>query len=146
TPLDLAKCDTETPFEDGLTSFDLDVNTPIIMGTQTDVSISYHLTDSDANININPLSSPYTNISNPQEIFVRITNTITGCFEITDFSLNVNLGPNYLSPSHLSACNSNADGNSNNGQTFFNLNSKNVEILNGQDPSSINISYHASKM
>ncbi|HUH29578.1 T9SS type B sorting domain-containing protein, partial [Gelidibacter sp.] len=144
--LDFIKCDTVVPFEDGFTSFNLEDNTPIIRGTQSDVSISYHLTDSDANININPLSSPYTNISNPQEIFVRITNTITGCFEITDFSLNVNLGPNYLAPSHLSACDSNADGNSNNGQTFFNLNSKNVEILNGQDPSSINISYHASKM
>lgn len=145
TPLDLAKCDTETPFEDGLTSFDLDVNTPIIMGTQTDVSISYHLTESDANININPLSSPYTNISNPQEIFVRITNDLTGCFEIIDFSINVNLGPNYEPPTPFLLCDSTIDGNNNNGQTYFDLHSKNPEILDGQDPSSINISYHESR-
>src|SRR5690606_21492017 len=145
TPLDLAKCDTETPFEDGLTSFDLDVNTPIIMGTQTDVSISYHLTESDANININPLSSPYTNISNPQEIFVRITDDLTGCFEITDFSINVNLGPKYEPPTPFLLCDSTIDGNNNNGQTYFDLHSKNPEILDGQDPSSINISYHESR-
>lgn len=145
TPLDLEKCDTLTPFEDGLASFNLDVNTPRIMGTQTDVSLSYHLTDSDANININPLPSTYTNISNPQNIFVRITNSITGCFEIVDFSLTVNLGPNYAPPTPYILCDSTVDGNNNNGQTFFDLNSKNPEILQGQDSSSINISYHASK-
>src|SRR5690606_5080006 len=146
TPLDLEKCDIVFPFDNGLTSFNLELNTPIIIGTQTDVSISYHLTDSDANININPLFSPYTNISNPQNIFVRITNTITGCFEITDFSLDVNLGPNYEPPWPFFLCDSTDDGNSNNGQTFFDLNSKNIEIIKGQDPSSINISYHESKI
>ncbi|RXJ50628.1 T9SS type B sorting domain-containing protein [Gelidibacter gilvus] len=146
TPLDLEMCDTVIPYEDGFTSFNLEVNTPIIAGTQTNVSLSYHLTDSDANIDINPLSSPYTNISNPQDIFVRITNTITGCFEITDFSLSVNLGPEYEPPSPFSLCDSNGDGNNNNGHTFFDLNSKNSEILKGQDPSSINISYHESKI
>ncbi|MBA6153025.1 T9SS type B sorting domain-containing protein [Gelidibacter maritimus] len=145
TPLDLEKCDTQMPFEDGMTSFNLNVNTPIIMGTQTDVSLSYHLTESDANININPLPSIYTNISNPQKIFVRMTNTTTGCFEIVDFSLIVNSGPNFSPPTPYPLCDSSADGNANNGQTFFDLNSKNSEILKGQDPSSIHISYHATQ-
>lgn len=145
TPLDLEKCDTDSPFEDGFTSFNLAANTPLILGTQSDVSISYHLDESDANLNINPLSSPYTNISNPQEIFVRITNTITGCFEITDFSLNVNLGPDFQQPTTFYECDTNVDGNSNNGRTYFDLESKNSEILKGQDPSSINISYYASE-
>ncbi|MBJ7879360.1 T9SS type B sorting domain-containing protein [Gelidibacter salicanalis] len=137
TPLDLDKCDTD------FTSFDLDVNTKRIKGTQ-DVKVTYHLNETDATSAINPLSSPYTNISNPQKIVARITNPITGCFELADFSLNVNLGPNFQTPSPLSECDTNADGNSKNGRTYFNLESKNSEILNGQDPLSITISYHES--
>ena len=145
TPLDLEACDNVSPFDDGFTSFDFDANTSRIKGTQTDVSISYHLNMSDANININPLSSPYTNISNPQSIFVRITNDITGCFEIADFSITVTT-PDFQKPTPLAACDSTADGSSINGQTYFDLNSKDSEILKGQDPSAILISYHESRI
>ncbi len=145
TPLDLELCDTVTPYEDGFASFDLDQNTSRIMGTQLDVTISYHASESDANINFNPLISPYTNSSNPQKIYTRITNDITGCFEVTDFSLIVNLGPDFSPPTPYELCDSNDDGNSNNGQTYFDLESRNSEILKGQDPFSIKITYHSSK-
>ena len=145
TPLDLELCDTAIPYEDGFTNFDLDQNTSLIMGTQNDVSISYHASESDANINLNALTSPYTNIANPQKIFTRITNDLTGCFEVTDFLLKVNLGPDFAPPSPLSECDTTDDGNSNNGQTFFNLESKNLEILKGQDAASISITYHLDK-
>lgn len=142
-PIDLEKCDNVSPFEDGFASFNLADNTSTIMGTQSDVSISYHLDESDANIGKQPLSSPYINIRNPQTIFVRITNDITGCFEIVDFSLVVN-SPGFQQPTSYEACDSTADGDSNNGRTFFDLESKNLEILLGQDPSSI-ITYHLSQ-
>lgn len=140
TTIDLEECDTVLPYNDGFTSFELEENTPLIRGTQSDVAISYHLDESDAILNKDPLSSPYTNIENPQKISVRITNTITGCFELADFSLNVNLGPDFEQPTTLYECD--ADRNNNNGRTFFDLESKSVEILKGQDPSALNISYH----
>lgn len=143
-PLDLTKCDTVLPYGDGLTSFELEKNTSIITGTQTDVSITYHRNESDANINTNKLSSPYINSSNPQKIVARITNTITGCFELTNFVLNVNSGPNFQAPTPLTECDTDADGDSNNGYTSFDLTSKNSEILKGQDPSSMTITYHES--
>ena len=31
----------------------------------------------------------YRNTSNPQQIFIRLSNTFTGCFAITDFNLSV---------------------------------------------------------
>ena len=142
TALNLEDCDVIAPFSDGLTEFNLIANTNSIIGTQTDVLVTYHETESDANIGINPLSSPYTNIVNPQPIFVRITNNTTGCFEITDFELNVLLGPNFAVPTDFILCDNADDGDETNGHTIFDLQTKNSEILNGQNPLDINISYH----
>ncbi|TDU42665.1 gliding motility-associated-like protein [Gelidibacter sediminis] len=144
TPLNLEKCDTDLPYGDGFTSFNLEANTPKIKGAQNNVSVTYHVSESDANINQNALTSPYTNSSNPQKIIARITNTITGCFELADFTLTANLGPNFQAPSPLQECDTALDGNSTNGRTTFKLNSKNPEILKGQDPSSLSITYHES--
>jgi gliding motility-associated-like protein len=144
-PLDLELCDTVFPYEDGFINFNFDDSTARIRGTQSDVTISYHASISDANINYNPLASTYTNISNPQKIFARITNDITGCFEIVDFSLIVNLGPSFQPPAPFVECDTNIDGNSSNGQTLFDLESINPEILNGQDPASIEITYHLTQ-
>ncbi|WP_299395512.1 T9SS type B sorting domain-containing protein [uncultured Gelidibacter sp.] len=143
-PLDLEKCDTDSPYGDGFTAFNLEMNTPKIKGSQKDVTVTYHLNDTDANSNANPLTSPYTNISNPQKIVARITNTITGCFELADFTITASLGPDFKAPSPFHECDTDADGNSNNGRTYFDLTKKNPEILNGQDPSTIKITYHKS--
>ncbi|MFD2824223.1 T9SS type B sorting domain-containing protein [Lacinutrix iliipiscaria] len=142
TALNLISCDVDAPFDDGFTSFNLEDNTPTIIGSQTDVSVSYHESESDANININALASPYTNTSDSQTIFARLTNDITGCFIIVSFDLNVNLGPDFAEPSDLLSCDNTDDGDTFNGFTFFDLNSKNNEILNGQDPTLLNITYH----
>ena len=50
--------------------------------------MSYHETQADADGLNNPLPSPYTNTSNPQTIYVAITNTLTGC---SVSSVNFNL-------------------------------------------------------
>ncbi|TXE09489.1 T9SS type B sorting domain-containing protein [Gelidibacter salicanalis] len=144
TPLNLEKCDTDLPYADGFTSFNIEGNTSKIIGLQKDVTVAYYLNDTDANSNTKPLSSPYTNISNPQNIVARITNTITGCFELVDFTLSSNLGPDFKAPSTYYMCDTDEDGNSTNGQTSFDLYSKTSEILNGQDPTSLNITYHES--
>ena len=142
---DLVSCDIVTPFNDGFTTFNLTDNTSLITGTQTDISISYHATESDANIGINELTSPYTNISNPQTIHARITNDITGCFELTNFQLNVTLGADFTQPANYELCDNSADGNDSNGQVTFDLLSRNTEILNGQNPADINITYHLTQ-
>ncbi|WP_034041003.1 hypothetical protein, partial [Wocania ichthyoenteri] len=145
-PLNLESCDVVTPFDNGFTTFNLTDNTSLIAGTQSDVTITYHENISDANIGINELSSPYTNINNPQTIHARITNNTTGCFELTNFQLNVNLGPNFSQPIDYELCDDSADRNNTNGRVIFDLSSKNPEILNGQNPSDINITYHTSQL
>ncbi|ULC58713.1 T9SS type B sorting domain-containing protein [Flaviramulus sp. BrNp1-15] len=144
--LDFESCDVTTPFDDEFTTFNLSDNTTSIIGTQTDVTITYHDSASDANIGINELTSPYTNISNPQTIFARITNNVTGCFELTDFELSVNLGPDFTPPSNYILCDNLNDGDDKNGQATFDLSSKNDEILNGQNPSDFNVLYFDSQI
>ncbi len=144
TPLDFESCDVVAPFNDGSTEFNLSDNTNPILGTQTDVTVTYHATPSDANIGIDELPSMYPNIRNPQTIHARITNDLTGCFEISDFELRVNLGPDFRPPSDYPLCDNLDDGNDTNGRIEFNLESRNTEILNGQNPLDFNITYHQS--
>lgn len=144
TALDFEKCDDIAPFDDGFVDFNLSDNTGAITGAQTNLTITYHNSASDANIGINPLSSPYTNISNPQTIYTRITNNTTGCFELTDFQLNVNLGPDFVIPNDFILCDNLDDGDNKNGRVIFDLTSKTNEILDGQDPTNFNVFYYTS--
>ncbi|WP_245794867.1 T9SS type B sorting domain-containing protein [Flaviramulus basaltis] len=145
TPLNLESCDVSAPFTDEFTSFNLTDNTTSIIGSQTDVSVTYHESASDANIGIKELNSPYTNIKNPQIIYARITNNTTGCFELTNFDLSVNIGPDFTPPSNFILCDNLDDSDDKNGQIIFDLSTKNNEILNGQNPSDFNISYYANQ-
>ena len=85
TPLEV--CDDGTP--DGLTQLDLSIKDEEIRGGNSNYSISYYLTQLDADSGTSPLTIPYTNISNPQTIFVRGQDITTGCYAITAFDLVV---------------------------------------------------------
>ncbi|MBU2940667.1 T9SS type B sorting domain-containing protein [Lacinutrix sp. C3R15] len=146
TTINIEECDVVAPYDDGFTTFNLEVNTAAILGSQTDVLVSYHESESDANININPLTSPYTNSSNPKTIYTRLTNTTTGCFNLVSFELTVNPGPQYNAPSDIESCDDYSDGDAFNNATFFDLESKNDEILNGQNPALFNITYHETNI
>ncbi|NQZ48220.1 MAG: proprotein convertase P-domain-containing protein, partial [Erythrobacter sp.] len=61
TPLEV--CDDGTP--DGLTSIDLSIKDFEITGNNPQYSVSYYLSQADADDEVNPLAIPYTNISNP---------------------------------------------------------------------------------
>jgi len=87
---DLILCDDET--NDGLTSFYLsEQNYQISNGQTGNFEISYHLTQEDANLNNNPINSPYMNTDSfSQEIFARIENSLnTDCYDTSSFYLEV---------------------------------------------------------
>ena len=145
--LNLEKCDDElTTSPDGFIDFNLTENTIPIIGNQTNITVTYHRSISDAIIGFNPIPNPstYRNISNPQTIHARITNNISGCYELTEFQLSVNLGPNFAIPTDFVLCDNLDDGNNQNGKTTFDLSTKNNEILNGQNSTDFNITYHSS--
>ena len=135
-------CEIDT---DGFYDFDLDGISTSILGTQDpiDFTLTYHETQADANNLENALTSPYTNITNPQEIFVNITNNTTGCF-IASPAITIEVQEDAQANSDLSSieniiCDNLAD---NDGFGTFNLSSQDENILDGQDPANFSVTYY----
>ncbi len=89
---------------DGFAEFDLNSQIPGITGGMTDVNVTFHLTAGDAQSNSNPLPSPFTNTSNPQQVWISIQNSSTGCVYVTSFLLRVvdELGVDDLTANEIS--------------------------------------------
>lgn len=100
-PNNLLQCDTDGVF-DGQTDFNLESQTAIIKGSQTDVTVTYHESLNDASIGDNPLPNPYRNTSNPQTIYTRVTSD-SGCFDITTFELEIG-NPELMQPEDVILC------------------------------------------
>lgn len=85
----LHQCDTG-----GTMLFDLNANTATVIGSQTDVVVSYYFSMADADTATDPLVSPYENVTNPQTIYVRIENSLhTDCYSTSSFTLSSALTP-----------------------------------------------------
>ena len=98
----------------------------------------YYESESDANIGINAIMSPYPNLTNGQNIYATITNTNTGCFTIQDFNLFLDPTPIINMPPNMEVC----DDNLNDQIELFNLDSQTNTILGTQDPADFSVSYH----
>lgn len=130
---DQVACDSDGT-QDGATPFDLDALSPTIIGTQTGAVVSYHLSLNDANIGINALPNPYTNISNPQTIFARIENS-EGCNDTTSFTISIG-NPSLTTPNDVGVCSEMTSEN-------YNLDSLIPEVI--VDPTGYDITYHTSQ-
>jgi gliding motility-associated-like protein len=134
---DLSICDDE--IANGFSSFDLTQNTALILGDQnaTEIDITYHESQNDAETGINPIAVPsnYTNLTNPQTIYVRIENEETGCYDLYNssndvnntFTLTVEPLPEANPPTDLQICDDNYD-NDPFPQNVFDLTVKEAEI------------------
>lgn len=144
TTLDIEKCDTDS-VQDGFTAFDLEQNTTTIIGTQTNVNVTYHINQNDAITGETSIanSTNFTNTSNPQTVFARITDTNSGCFSISDFDIQVINSVN-IPGNSFAICDDNTDGNDANGQVTFNLNDVTTEIMEGEDLTGLTINYYTS--
>jgi len=89
-PEDIILCDDST--NDGFAQFDLTQNETIILNGQNAI-INYYTSQEDADLQQNQISNPtnYTNLTNPQGIFVRLSNEdLNECYNLTSFSIAVN--------------------------------------------------------
>ena len=128
-PENLELCDDDY---DGIQTFDLSELDQQVIGGQTDLNISYHLSIEDAIENINSLPIIFTNtIQDNQTIFIRIENNITGCYETGNTNLIVNPKPfiNTLQPYEVCDDNVDLDGDSTNNSVEFDLSSQNVLLF-----------------
>jgi hypothetical protein len=74
---------------DGLTQFDLNSYIPEITLGNPDLTVSFHLTENDAQNGVQNLGGLYTNTTNPQTVFARVSDNITSCYGIFAFDLLV---------------------------------------------------------
>ncbi|WP_299115083.1 T9SS type B sorting domain-containing protein [uncultured Winogradskyella sp.] len=138
---DFLECENNTDF---LFDFDLEIKDAEILNGQdpTMFTVTYHDSQADAENLIDALVSPYENISNPQTIFVAISNNVTGCFVSTQsFNIEV-LDGAFALDDFYEECDVVGD---NNGSTQFDLNSRIPNIIGTQDLVDVSISFHVSE-
>ncbi|NNL81889.1 MAG: T9SS type B sorting domain-containing protein, partial [Winogradskyella sp.] len=148
---DFIACELNT---DGFYAFDLtQKDTEVLAGQDPSLyTVSYHETQADADALTNALTSPYTNISNPQEIFVAITNNTTGC-SVSSPRFNIEVQEAAQANSDQQAivyeqCDDEVetDGNPANDSTQFDLSTQNTAVLDGQDSANYSVSYYATEI
>lgn len=140
-PSDIIKCES-VPY-DGFENFNLISQNNIILNGLNPVNytISYHLSQNDANNNLSPLPNIYQNITQSQEIFARLqSNTDSLCYDTTSFFIKVYKQPILNNVSNLSIC----DDTSNDGIELFDIISQTSLILGTQSLTDFSISFHTS--
>jgi gliding motility-associated-like protein len=90
-PADMTTCGTP----EGIAAFNLTQQDAAILGSQpaSAFSISYYTSQQSAEEGTNPLPALYTNTSNPQILYARITRNNGICYDTTSFVLSVAPSP-----------------------------------------------------
>ncbi|WP_417214619.1 T9SS type A sorting domain-containing protein [Bizionia sp.] len=138
----LMVCDDQT--NDGIAQFNITDVLPQILNGQQNVELTFYETEVDAvNFN-NPIlvSESFTNTSNPQIIYVRGDNLLTGCAGFSTIELLVEESIALTAPSPLIVCD--LDGTAD-GFAMFNLNDKDLEILGGLNFNDYAVSYYETR-
>jgi len=138
-------CDSTAPFDDNITEFDLTDLTDDIINGESDVVVTYHTSESDANININPLGNIFNNTVSNETVYIRVENSTTNCYIINDVDLNVTALTDFNIPSDYNICDDDLDGDDQNGLSTFDLNTITQQILDGYPEVNYNISYYLSQ-
>ncbi len=127
---------------DGIETFDLNTKDAEALAAvpPANYSISYHYSLSDAQNDLNPITVPIQNTSNPQTIFVRIEDLDSGCLAYTSFNLVVNPLPVVNSPVSTSYC----DDDIADGSTTIDLTELDNNITQG-DPNLV-VTYHYTQL
>ncbi|MFY0482519.1 T9SS type B sorting domain-containing protein [Flavobacterium sp. PLA-1-15] len=137
----LAVCDDDS--NDGKFVFNLQDNYNSILGNQltSEIRLTYHESQINADGRILPLSFNYENATNPQVIYVRVENAENSqCFSTTSFEIRADRLPKAYPVPDMITC----DGTENDGKESFDLTVNNPSVLNGQSAALFAVSYHTT--
>lgn len=108
--------------------------------TSTGNNITYHSNTADADANLSPLPISYTTIANPDIIIARITDPVTGCFETSSVTIDINILPVLSSTmEEIDACDADGDG-----FATFDMTSVESEFTMGL--ANFTVTYHTTEM
>ncbi|MFK2820641.1 T9SS type B sorting domain-containing protein [Flavobacteriaceae sp. LMIT009] len=132
----LYQCD-EDGNPDGFTLFNLTESHDDLVGNVPDRTTKYYLSLLDAENDSNEIDgTSFSNTVNPQTVYVRVINDITGCFSTAEILLDVTATD--AADAQLMHCD---DDGTEDGFYNFDLTLANATILNGL-PASLTISYY----
>jgi len=109
--------------------------TEALIGSQENVTLTFHSTLANAENSTNTLDTNYNYSSNNDTVFVRAEFNTTGCFSTSAFTLIINEVPT-LNLQDLEACDDDFDN-----QLIFDLTQQSPIILGNQDPNNFTINY-----
>jgi len=135
---DFELCDSND--NDQIELFDLTLKDTEVINSvpEGNYTVAYYYTEADAlNLN-NEITTPITNTTTPQTVFVRIEDNDTGCLAYNAFDLIVNPLPVITTPTTLFVC----DDAVADSITHIDLTQKNDEITN--QATNLEVSYHTS--
>ncbi|MAU26782.1 MAG: hypothetical protein CMH48_07675 [Muricauda sp.] len=139
-PNTITVCDDD---EDRQYPFDLATMRSNLLVNENPVfsEVSFHVSQADADNAVNPLPDTYTNTQPVETIIFRMQNqTYPECYETGEVTLEVIGQVIANTPSDLSHCDDNNDG-----QAYFDLTKTEAEIIGVQNPSSLIITFHKSQ-
>ncbi|WP_460218784.1 DUF7619 domain-containing protein [Psychroserpens sp. MEBiC05023] len=126
--------------DDGVFVFDLNTKTSEILNGQDNptIIVSYHESQFDADVNVNPLNPIYTNVQPfAQTIYVRVSSISGDCFQTTTLDLIVETTCVSASSVDAFVC-----GDSPNIPVDYDLTSNESDLVNGQNTSGFNFEYY----
>ncbi len=133
---------------DGVEIIDLTDLSSIVLGSQdaSTFNIDYYPTNGDAISGTNIIADPTTfNVNGTDTITARIYNSDNNlCAQFTDITVNIIPQATAVHPGDYIVCDNSIDGSDTNGFANFDFLTLNSVILDGQNPSVFNVSYHAN--
>ena len=150
SPVQYRQCDANG---DGVEGFDLSASNAVLMDqilgpaqSTADFTVTFHLSASDAQSGSGALAVNYQNLSNPQDIFVRVVNDQTGCVNATGVvTLSVAAGATANPITIAPMCDDVNDGtNGTDGITAMDLTQYDADILGTQDATQFEVTYFTS--
>jgi len=135
SPVELSNCINA---QDAST-FNLRETEKDILGAQSNIIVTYHENENNANNNILQLPDLYTVKGNSQEIYARLTNPSTGCFSVFSFLLKLKSKPDFSTPDDYVLCCSGTVIHEE-----INLDQFSSAILEGHNSTNNTISYYKS--
>ncbi|WP_445738024.1 choice-of-anchor L domain-containing protein, partial [Mariniflexile sp.] len=129
----IAICDNDTD------TYDLSLVNTMVVNSATDVTISYHNTQADADANVMPMGNIFNYTASNHALFVRVSSNTNGCYIVRPFNLQINQNPIANTTPDLMDCDDDFDG-----FLVFDLSATRNNILGSQDASTHTVTYYSS--
>ncbi len=84
--------------------------TEISQGSPDNLNVTFHLTRQNAEDNVNPQPLQYTNVSNPQTLYVRIESSASFCYVVEELGINIIASPDITQANPFESCDTDYDG------------------------------------